>query len=201
MTIHAVIFDLGGVIVRTEDWGPRNALAERLGMSRGELAGLVFGDSGDYRAQLGEITAKEQWAYVANKLGVPAEDIPQMQDEFFGGDKLDAELVTFIRELKHSRYTALLSNAIDNLRWYLEEEWNITDAFHHIIISAEVGVMKPEPEIYQLALEHVGVEAEEAVFIDDMPQNVRGAQDVGMHAIQFKSREQCLAELEVLLES
>ncbi|KAA3644903.1 MAG: HAD family phosphatase [Chloroflexi bacterium] len=200
MAIHAVIFDLGGVIVRTEDWHPRNALAERMGMERGELAGLVFGDDGDYRAQLGEITAEEQWAYVGEKLGLAAEDLPQVQQDFFGGDRLDKELVGFIRELKHTHYTALLSNALDNLRWYLEEEWEIIDAFHHIVISAEVGLMKPNPEVYRMTLERIGVEAEEAVFIDDMMANVRGARDVGMHSIQFKSREQTCAELEVLLQ-
>lgn len=200
MAIHAVIFDLGGVIVRTEDWHPRNALAERLGMSRDELVVLVFGDDGDYRAQLGEITAEEQWAYVGQKLGLDAKEIPEVRDEFFGGDRLDNELVGFIRELKPDHYTALLSNALDNLRWYLEEEWKITDAFHHIIISAEVGLMKPNPEIYRLTLERIGVEPAEAVFIDDLMANVRGARDIGMHSIQFKSRAQTIAELEGLLQ-
>jgi len=201
LAIHAVIFDLGGVIVRTEDWHPRNALAERLATSRDELESLVFGDGGDYRAQLGEITAQEQWDHVRQKLGMSASDTSQLQEQFFGGDRLDQELVDYIRDVKHDYITALLSNAPDNLRGILDEKWDITDAFHHIIISAEVGVMKPDPAIYQLALARLGVAAEDAVFIDDMQANVQGALDIGMHAIHFRSADLTRAELEGLLSN
>ena len=76
----------------------------------------------------------------------------------------------------------------------------INIAFHHIVISAEVGMMKPEQRIYEHTLEKVGVAPGEAVFIDDMPDNIAAAKAVGMHGIRFVSREQALAELEALLK-
>jgi epoxide hydrolase-like predicted phosphatase len=112
---------------------------------------------------------------------------------------LDVELVDYIRELKKNYCTVLLSNAFSNLRAALEERWQIDDAFHHIVISAEAGLMKPDPAIYRLALEKTGFEPEEAVFIDDFERNVEGARDVGLHAIHFQDAAQAREQLETLL--
>jgi HAD superfamily hydrolase (TIGR01509 family) len=59
--------------------------------------------------------------------------------------------------------------------------------------------MKPEPRIFQIALERLGVESSEVVFVDDFIQNVRGAQALGIAAIHFQGREQVIQELEQLL--
>jgi epoxide hydrolase-like predicted phosphatase len=201
MSIHAIIWDLGGVLVRTEDFKPRDQLAARLGLRREELNDLVFGSEDDHRAQLGEISHEEQWENVASRLGVQAEEVPAIREVFFAGDALDSELIDFIRELKHDYYTALLSNAFSDLREMVCDVWQIDDVFHHLIISAEVGLMKPDPAIYQLALETIGVEPEEAVFIDDFPQNVVGAIDSGLHAIQFRGAGPVRSELKKLLDN
>ena len=199
MSIHAVIWDLGGVLVRTEDFTPRDILAQRFGLTTGELSNLVFGDNLDFRAQLGEITAEEQWENIRSNLGVDAEEIPSIRAQFFAGDRLDNNLMDYIRSLKSNFTTVLLSNALDSLRDLIIDEWKIEDAFHHLIISAEVGLMKPGLEIYCLAVEKTGCEPEEVVFIDDMPENIIGARDVGMHAILFQNAAQARADLEELL--
>jgi epoxide hydrolase-like predicted phosphatase len=200
MTIKAIIWDLGGVLVRTEDWQPRAELAARLGTDRVTLSNLVFGEDGDFRAQLGEITTAEQWAHVAERLHIPNEDIPAVRKDFFAGDVLDSDLIETIRSLKANYTTALLSNALDDLRREIFEIWKIDDAFHHLVISAEVGMKKPDHHIYEFTLEKVGVAPDEAVFIDDMPDNIAAAKAVGMHGIRFTSPDQALAELEALLK-
>ncbi|MBN2499662.1 MAG: HAD family phosphatase [Anaerolineales bacterium] len=200
MTIKAIIWDLGGVLVRTEDWEPRDELAARLGTDRLTLINTVFGDDGDYRAQIGEITTAEQWADVAKRLNIPAEEIPAVKTAFFAGDMLDTELIDTIRRFKANYTTALLSNAMDDLRREIFENWKINDAFDHLVISAEVGVKKPDQRIYELTLEKVGVAPQEAVFIDDMPENIAAAKAVGMHGIRFVSKAQALADLEALLK-
>jgi HAD superfamily hydrolase (TIGR01509 family) len=110
-------------------------------------------------------------------------------------------LVDQIRELKHGYTTAVLSNAFDELRRLLVEEWLISDAFHHLIISAEVGMMKPDPAIFQLALEITGFEADETLFIDDSLDNIRSAEEIGMHTIHFNSAQQTRDELRNLLHN
>jgi epoxide hydrolase-like predicted phosphatase len=199
MPIKALIWDIGGVLVRTIDPGPRTCLAERLGVSSDQLEKIVFEGETGFQAQLGEISAEEQWRSAASQLGLPADAVPGLRDAFFGGDRLDTALVDTIRELHQHYRTGIISNALDNTRGLLEDTWHIADAFDHIILSAEVGVMKPDARIFQLALQGLNVAAQEAVFVDDYARNVQGAQAVGLHAIHFKNPQQALQELYDLL--
>ena len=200
MAIKAVIWDLGGVLLRTEDGAPRSALAQQLGKSRAELETLVFsGESGD-QAQLGEISIEQHWENIRRQLGLDAEGIAEFQRLFWGGDHLDWELVSYVRSL-HSRYkTGLLSNAFSDLRHVVTSVWGFSDAFDAMIISAEVHLVKPDPRIFHLALERLGVEPQEAVFIDDWQPNVAGARQLNLHAIQFLHPLQARSDLEALLD-
>lgn len=201
MSIRAVIFDLGGVINRTEDRNPRTRLAERAGMSYDQLMNLVFDTDSAIRATLGKLTTREHWKIVCNALNVPPEEFAPVEAHFWGGDKVDLDLVAYIRSLRPRYKTGLLSNAWDDLRHYLENEWKIADIFDEIIISAEVGVAKPDPRIYQIALERLGAAPEEAIFVDDYPGNVEGARRLGMHVIRFVNWLQAKGEIEALLNS
>jgi putative hydrolase of the HAD superfamily len=69
-----------------------------------------------------------------------------------------------------------------------------------IIISAEEGIAKPDPRIFRIAAERLGVRPQEAVFVDDRPENVQGARAVGMRGIQFETREQTIADVRKHLE-
>jgi epoxide hydrolase-like predicted phosphatase len=200
MAISAVIWDLGGVLLRTEDLSTRQALADRMGKSRTELENLVFdGDSGD-RAQLGEISADEHWDNIRRILGLDAAGISEFRRQFWEGDQLDVELVDTIRSLRGRYKTGLLSNAFSDLRQVVTSILQISDAFDEMVISAEIHLMKPDARIYQHALQRLGVAAQEAVFIDDMLRNVEGACSQGMNAIHFRQRSQALVELKRLLE-
>jgi putative hydrolase of the HAD superfamily len=92
----------------------------------------------------------------------------------------------------------LISNAWSGLRDFFIRN-RIEAAFDLLVISAEVGLMKPDARIYRLALEKSASLAEESVFIDDLPANVEGARAVGMTGIQFKTSGQTLEELSRLL--
>ena len=199
MAIKAVIFDLGGVLLRTQDFSIREQLAERLGMDRHELEELVFGgDSGD-RAQRGEVSARQHGENLRYQLGYSPREFHTFLDEFFSSDQIDDQLVDYIRGLRKKYKTALLSNSADDLRQKIAEMWHIEDAFDLMIISAEVGVAKPDPRIFRLALDRMGITAGEAIFVDDFQRNVIAAQDLGIHAIRFVSSQQVRDELGRLL--
>ena len=198
MTIRAVYFDLGGVIVRTGDREPRTKLAERLGMSYEELAKAVFENESSLRASLGAVSPQEHWADVIQRLGLPSSEADSVRQEFFAGDTLDLDLINFLRSLRPKYRTGLLSNAWSDMREYLVSQ-KIDDAFDQLIISAEVGIMKPDARIYQLALEKLGVTPDQAVFVDDSIVNIEGARAVGMYAIQFTRPDQTVEELKKLL--
>jgi epoxide hydrolase-like predicted phosphatase len=197
---QAVIFDFGGVLMRTEDREPRTQLARSLGRNYAQLEEIVFNGPTGLPAALGQITAEQHWSSVAQSLQIAEAQIPAFQDAFWGGDRMDSRLVDHIRSLKGRYRTALLSNAWTDLREYLENRWKISDAFDLMIISAEVGFAKPDQRIYQLILERLQVPAQAAIFIDDMAENVRAAQLLGLKGIHFRSADQALTELEQTLD-
>jgi epoxide hydrolase-like predicted phosphatase len=200
MTINAILFDIGGVLVRTEDHTPRAQLAARLGTTYEALANLVFYSEQGLRAQRGEVSAEELWETVRQVLHLSPTEIPEVKRLFFAGDRLDTELLDYIRSL-HTRYkTGIISNATDDTRQVIEGRWNMADAFDCIILSAEVGLMKPDPRIYQLAIDRLGVAPAEALFVDDMPVNVEGARSVGLNAIHYRGNGPLFNDLQPLLE-
>lgn len=200
MTLRAVFFDLGGVIVRTEYQAPRERLAQRLGLSYEELVRIVFESKSSREASLGRIDTETHWEAVLQSLGLPSEHKESVRADFFAGDIIDLELVNFLRSLRPAYKTGLISNAWPDLRDYIVRQ-GLADAFDYMVISAEVGVMKPEAKIYQIALEQAQVRPNEAVFVDDFIENVYGAQVMGMHAVHFREPEETLATLKRLLNA
>lgn len=198
MTIRAAFFDLGGVLVRTEYQAPRQHLAERLGMEYEDLEKLVFSSPSSQQASLGQISTEQHWETIAKRLGRPVAEAGSLRAAFFAGDVIDHDLLAFIRGLRPRLKTGIISNAWPDLREYIVKN-RFDDAFDHLVISAEVGVMKPEARIYQFALEQAGVSPSEAVFVDDMPVNLQGCQAVGMHGIHFRHPQQAIEELQSLL--
>jgi putative hydrolase of the HAD superfamily len=198
LSIEAVFFDLGGVIIRTEYQAPREHLAERLGLSYEELVQLVFASESARQASIGLITVAQHWGTVANRVGRPATELAALRDEFFAGDILDRSLLELIRSLHPRRKTGLISNAWLDLRDYIVGN-GFEDAFDCIIISAEVGVLKPDAAIYQLALDSVGAPPGRSVMIDDTAENIEAAEALGMHGILFRDPQDTHAELARLL--
>jgi glucose-1-phosphatase len=200
MTIRAVVWDLGGVIVRTEDYFGREQLGQRLGRSRLELEGLVFSSDSATRAQSGELSDEQHWENVRGELALSPAGLVEFRKDFWRGDRLDVEIVETIRNLRPRYQTALLSNNFPGLRQALRDQWQIEDAFDVIVISAEVGLLKPDARIYRLALARLGVLPHEAVFIDDFAHNLAGAEAVGMKILQFRRSDQVRLDLQQLLD-
>jgi len=198
MTIRAVFFDLGGVIVRTEYQSPRQRLAERLGMEYDDLVRLVFDSPTAQQATVGGMTSTEHWASVMKRLKRDASETQIIRDEFFAGDIVDRNLVAFLRSLRGTYKTGLISNAFDDLRNFVVRE-KFDDAFDKMIISAEVGAAKPGAKIYQIALEQFGVSPSEAVFVDDFFENIEGCEKVGIKGVYFKDPETALQQVKALL--
>jgi epoxide hydrolase-like predicted phosphatase len=200
MSIRAVFIDFGGVIVRTEDKGPRTRLAERLGMTTRDLENIFFESESSLRATIGEIPEEAHWQAVAETLGVSRPEGDRITAEFFSGDRADAALLDFLRSLRPGCKVGLISNAWSGLRAFITSQ-KFDDVFDEMIISAEVGLGKPDPRIYRLALKKLEAQPEESVFLDDVLVNVEGARSVGMNAIQFTQPEKALEELKQILNN
>ena len=199
MKINAVIWDLGGVLVRTLDRSHRVAWEQELKLDAGELDRLVFEGEIGRAAAIGKARADDIWAFIRERFGLSAEETQRIEQDFWAGDQVDQELIALIRRLRSNYKTALLSNAWPDLRHALEELWQIADAFDDIFISAEIGLAKPDERIYKLALERLGVKPQEAVFIDDFKRIIDAAADVGLHTIHYQNSAETQAALKDLL--
>lgn len=193
--IRALIFDVGGVLVRTEDRSRRAILEQELGLVKGQTDETVFNSAMGQAAQRGEVTSSDLWAWVRADMGLDKQGLAHFQHEFWAGDRVNEKLVALIRSLRPRYQTAIISNFMDDLRRSLHEEYPIADAFDLIVISAEEKVMKPDPVIFQRTLERLGRQPEESVFVDDFAHNVEGARAVGMQAIHYGPDTDVQAEL------
>lgn len=193
---RAIIVDFGGVLVRTEDPAPREILARELGMTVEDLEALIFASDLSLRAQRGELPEPAFWQAIGERLRIyDAEGIQRLRQRFFAGDRLNEPLVEALRRWRGRVALGLISNAWSGLREVLKR-LNLLELFEAVVISAEVGLLKPDPRIYQLALERLGLPPESAAFVDDLPENVRAAQELGLYGIHFRDTSEALGRLE-----
>ncbi len=193
-SIQAIIFDIGGVLVRTFDYSGRRAWEERLGLSPGEAEAIILNSEIGHRAQRGEITDVGLWDWARNRLGLREDEMDAFHRDFWRGDAVDANLINLVRKLNRHYQTAIISNATDALSDTLDH-FNLSEEFDLIVGSAYEGVMKPDHAIYERTLARLGRDPGETVFIDDAPANVAGALAIGMHAILFTTALDLVAEL------
>jgi len=198
MTLKATIWDIGGVIVRTEDRAPRDELAAELGVTRDRLNFLFFLGPEGTRAQRGELSQAGLMTYVRAGLNLSPGEYPDLRERFFAGDRIDYDLIAFIRALRPRYKIGIISNAWGGLPELLDR-WGIAGDFDFVVGSGDTGMMKPDPRIYHLALDGLGVTPEEAVFVDDFIENIEAARRLGMQTIHFQSPGQAKEELEILL--
>jgi HAD superfamily hydrolase (TIGR01509 family) len=178
---------------------PRLKLAEQLGVPLSRLDDLVFFSSSAQQASIGAMTVDMHWEAVRKALGISPEDLQSFLDQYWSADDVNWRLLDFIKNLHPVYKVGLLSNAWDNLRQTMHDRWNIDGLFDELVISAEVGMVKPDPRIFHLVLEKLGVQPVEAVFIDDMLVNIDAARQQGLAAIQFLDTQQTLAALQEIL--
>ena len=200
--IRTLITDFGGVLLRTHDDTPRRQLEALLGLPPHTIEGRVFGGELSIRAQYGLISHAEFWRQIGVELGLNDRmTAEQLRDEFFSGDAFDEELMAFYRSVRPAIKTGMITNAWSNARELFTITFPIAQDFDAIVISAEESVMKPDPRIYRIALDRLGVRAAEAIFVDDVPANVQGAEAIGMVGVHFRSTDQVRREIDRLLSN
>lgn len=197
--IKAVIWDMGGVFLRTEARTSRMALAEKYHLSLQDLYDEVFNSESAQKATIGLIDVTEHWENVGERFGVSGAGLLDFQKQFWADDIFDGNLMDFIRSLKSEYKTGLLSNAWSDARSHLTDVRKCMDAFHFSIFSCEVGLAKPDPAIYWKILDMVGVKPGEAIFVDDNRDNILSANQVGIHGILFVDPQQARADVLSLL--
>ena len=200
MPIRAVFFDVGGVLLDMENHDKRHEWEVRLDLPQGQLTQIVFGSEAATRAASGEIPEQGVWKEVGHQLGLREDQLPELQRDFWAGEQLDTGLVRFIQSLRPRYKIGIISNAWSDARFFHNARFKMNTWVDVAVYSAEVKLIKPDPRIYQLALAHLNVCADESVFVDDMLVNVEAAQNLGMKGVQFKNTEQTITEIRRYLD-
>jgi putative hydrolase of the HAD superfamily len=200
--IKALVFDFGGVLMRTRSDRSRRALEQRLGLPPRTIEERVFSSETSQSAMRGEIGEEAVWQNLEQELDLPRFGLTwqEFQREFFAEDFLDEELVALLRSVRSTLKTGLISNAWDGLREVLHTRVPIADVFDVLVISAEEKTVKPDSRIYRLALDRLGVQPPEAIFVDDFIENIEAANALGLIGIHFRSSEQAQRDIRALLD-
>lgn len=200
MNIKAIIWDLEGVLILTDDNNMPLTVAKKLNAPYEKVREIFFSDAND-RVDLGEITQDQFNEYLLDTLQISREK-KYLLEEFLNEEfYIDKDLLIEIAGLRREYKMGLLSNFSDDLRPKIDNEWALGSVFDEIIISSEVGLVKPDPAIFNLMLDRLGVKADESVFIDDRIKNIDGAKEMGFHTIFFTDKDQALEELARILQA
>ncbi len=194
-----LIFDWGGVLMRTEDDGGRRRWEAKLGLPAGGADRAVFQSDAWRRAQLGQCSADQCWEAIGTSLGLEPAELARFRHDFWAGDRLNRSLLRRIEEWKAAGYRiALLSNYSLELQALLDQQ-GVRELFDPAVISAQEGVMKPGSHLFWRALNRLGAAPADALFVDDFYENVTGARNVGLHTVHFRDTHQTVAEIEEVL--
>jgi putative hydrolase of the HAD superfamily len=144
----------------------------------------------------GDIAVEEFEPRFGERIGVA--DTDGLVGRLFGGVGPDERMVEAVRRARVAGvHTGLISNSWGEGLSY--DTSMLEELFDGIVISGDVGMHKPEPEIFRLGAEKIGVPPEECVFVDDLRENCEGAEAVGMTAILHRGSDSTLPQLERLL--
>jgi len=193
--VRAVIFDFGGVLCFHPDDARWRRAAETAGLPISDFMPAFWANRIRYDAGL--CTPEEYWHAVARSAGTPIADrrIPALvRCEIELWNQYDSRVLAWASQLRAAGYrTAILSNLPRPLGEELRATPGFLDPFDHVTFSYELQKVKPQPEIYLDAIRGAGVEPSEALFLDDRPDNVQGAQAVGMNALLYSTWEDFVA--------
>ncbi len=194
-----VIFDLGGVVF---DWNPDHIVSrvQPVPELRAALKAALFGHA-DWRLfDRGTLTEPELIERLQLRLGATRQEVEAILDAVRNSLVEKPETIKLMRALQEQGTPLYcLSNMPASIYTHLRQRHHFWDAFSGIVISGEVQMMKPEPEVFVHLLATFNLRAEESVFIDDLPANIESARQVGLHAIWFKDAAQCRRELDQIL--
>jgi FMN phosphatase YigB (HAD superfamily) len=197
MAVRGILFDFGEVLNASDERSAASAaraeLAAEVGLRPEELWPYLFGGETARMWMTGKLSWDEFWAAVLQPLGIesPDEITAFARRALPDSETMNPDMVALIRELKDAYLLAVVSNATwsdEELAEILYRDGLLPDgAFDTVVTSSTVGVVKPEPGIYEEALARLDLAPAEAIFVDDMPKNVSGAVRLGIHGHVFQS--------------
>ena len=207
--IEAIVCDFGGVLttplfnafarVQEEQGVPLESLGKAMWAAEQER-----GENPLFPLERGEMTEAEfldiLGAALSKVVGRHVE-MTGFADRYWAQLSPNEEMLAYLREVRERGVRlALLTNNVREWEPRWRPVWEIDALFELVVDSGFVGVRKPEPEIYQLTLERLGLPGDACVFVDDLEINCDAAREHGMVAVRFEHAEQAIGEMRAALD-
>lgn len=197
MGYHLVIFDLGGVAVEVESDQLVHQIAQLLGKAFEEVYAAVYHEELLLPFELGRIKPLAYYEGLKEKLNLPW-TYEQFVRAWNGIFRENVEVTSLMRRLRdHHKLTVLSNTNVLHLA-HIKATIPALSLLEDWVASCEVGLRKPDPEIYQLALERADTRPEAAVYIDDRPELVEAGRSVGLTGIRFENSRQLEDDLRAI---
>lgn len=206
MELEAAIFDLGGVLT-TSVLASFVDFERSIGVPEGSLLRAFAEGYSESREEhdfhlleIGKITEAEYYRrlelHLRDATGMDVrlpEDPVQVRRSLFRGLRRNDEMIETARRISLHYKAGLLTNNVRE--WGGWRQFYPQEIFDVVIDSSDVGLRKPDPAIYHLTCDKLGVEPGRTAFVDDIKANVEGAARIGIHGIHFTDNDAVLAEL------
>lgn len=199
--IKLIIFDLGKVILDFSQRDIARGLATFSTLTKYQDPAKIMDHMFNNGSKIinlyeeGKITTDDFFSYFKESFGlnISFPRFKKIWNEIF---KENDGIDMLIERFKKDFMLFLLSNTNELHFEYVKEEYPVIHKFDRWVVSYEAGVRKPEPEIFQIALNKAGVKPNETIFIDDIRENVKGAESIGINSVEFESVNQITTYIE-----
>jgi epoxide hydrolase-like predicted phosphatase len=200
MPIKAVVFDIGGVLEITQPGLLARTWEPILGLGPGDLGSQLAEVAA--AGAVGAISEQQASQRIAEILGLDAGQLraflADLWTEYLG--VLNTDLTAYFASLRPRYRTGIISNSFVGARHREQQRYGFGDLTDLIVYSHEAGMSKPDPRIYELACDGLGVPAADVVFLDDVPENVAAARLSRMQAVLFQDTGQAIADIQARLD-
>ena len=191
--LRAIIFDWAGVFCSPGEPYSHPELYKQTGLTLAQIETRT--EPLRTRYYRGTIATDEFWRGVIVELGLQHITTQELSDAYLASYTLYPGTLASADSMRPQFKTALLSNLTADMMEHVVRAHDVKKYFDHSVFSNEIGLMKPEPESFNIALERLGTSAKETLFVDDSPTNIAAAEALGMQTLLATSPEQWQAKL------
>lgn len=192
-----VFFDWSGVVADDSGDDFIESSLREIGATNMQIPEIIKNEFSQF--MLGQISENEYWDKLKNNYGLNVDDFRIGYFNKWQGIKPNIHIIELVHKLKSNGFKiGLISNIISPVRDIIKQ-FGYYDVFDEAILSCEVGLLKPQKDIYELALHRMGAVAQESIFIDDKQSNLDTANTMGFTTLLAKTPEQIISEVNKLI--
>lgn len=185
MKIKGIIVDVGGVLVQTVNTDMRRIWEQKLHLKPGQLVWEVYSIDQGNKATIGKMSSVYIWQDIKKRFNLSTQEISKLQIDFYSGDKLNVVFYNYIKHIREKCKIVILSDAWNNARTIYTQKYHLDKITDKMILSAEEGMRKPNEKFTKLALDYLGMQCDEMLYIDDTLEYVTQARLLGIKTVYF----------------